>query len=203
MREKVGSKKISGLEQYSSIRRVLAEHPAFFVSGLYLVASLIGLVYSWAFLRAFGINVFRYAEISDFLLASLKEPFTWVLAVLAVSMILFDNAMSRRVQAQGPGRLFRWYGSERYRQMNYLALVSVVIVFLFTYAKVKERSIRDGTGEVVSVHLTDASPPKQLIMLGTTGKFIFLYDHVAERVDIHPHESILMITKSAPNPRKD
>ena len=118
-------------------------------------------------------------------------------------MSLFEDWMSRRVQAEGPGRLFGWCVSERYLQMNYLALVSVVIVFLFTYAKVKERSIRDGTGEVVSVHLTDASPPKQLIMLGTTGKFIFLYDHVAERVDIHPHESILMITKSAPNPRTD
>ena len=73
----------------------MVEHPAFFASGLYFAASLIGLVYSWAFLRAFGINVFRYAEISDFFLASLKEPFTWVLTVLAVTLVLLDNANSR------------------------------------------------------------------------------------------------------------
>ena len=194
---------MSGPKLSSWTRRTLAEHPAYLVSGLYLVASVIGLVYSWAFLHAFGINVFHYAEISDFFLASLKEPFTWVLALLAVTLVLFDNAMSRRVQARGPGRLFRWYGSERYRQMNYLGLVAIVIVFLFAYATMKEKSVRDGTGEVVNVHLIDASPSKQLIMLGTTGKFIFLYDHVAERVDIHPHESILMITKSAPDSRKD
>ena len=182
-------------------RRTLVEHPALFVSGIYFVASLIGLVYSWAFLRAFGINVFRYAEISDFLLASLKEPFTWFLAVFAVILVAFDNAMSLRVQRRGTSRFLRWYGSERYREINYLASVFLVVVFLFLYAATKEREIRDGEGEVVSVHLTDASPPKQLVMLGTTARFVFLYDQVAERVDIHPNESILTITKFSPDSR--
>lgn len=184
-------------------RRALIEHPALIVSGLYLVASLIGLVYSWFFLRAFGINAFRYMEISDFLLASLKEPFTWALVALAVTMILADNAMSFRVQRRGPGRFWRWYGSNRYRHVNYFGSVLLVVVFLWTFATLNERSIRDGDGEVVGVHLSDGSPPKQRVMLGTSGKFIFLYDSAAERVDIHPHESILMITKSAPNLRKD
>lgn len=194
---------MSDSKQHSWPRRVLAEHPAVFVSGIYFAASLIGLVYSWAFLRAFGINVFRYAEISDFLLASLKEPLTWVLTLLAVILVTFDNAMSLRVQRRGPSRLFRWYGSERYRHINYLGLVVVIIFYLIEYATVKERKIRDGEGEIVSVHLADASDPKQLVMLGTTGRFIFLFDHVSERVDIHPHESILMITKSSPDSRKD
>ncbi len=184
-------------------RRALAEHPALLVSAIYFVASLIGLVYSWALLRGFGINVFLYAEISDFLLASLKEPFTWILAILAVILVAFDNAMSRRVQRQGPGRFFRWYGSERYRQINYLAAVLLIAVFLFLYATTKEREIRDGEGEVFSVYLTDSSPPKQLVMLGTTARFVFLYDQVAERVYFHPNESILMITKLSPDSRKD
>jgi hypothetical protein len=194
---------MSESEQHSWFRRALAEHPALLVSGIYFAASLIGLVYSWAFLRAFGINVFRYAEISDFLLASLKEPFTWLLAILAVILIIFDNAMSLRIQRRGPSRFFRWYGSERYRQVNYLASAFLVVVLLLSYATVKERGIRDGEGEIVSVHLTDASPPKQLVMLGTTARFVFLYDPVAERVDIHPNESILMITKLSPDSRKD
>lgn len=182
---------------------MLGEHPAFLVSGLYLVASLIGLVYSWTFLNAFGINVFRYAEMSDFLLASLKEPVTWVLAVLAVALVLFDNAMSRRVQARVPGRFIRWYGSERYRQLNYLVLVVLVAFFLFAFATVKERNIRDGKAEAVHIFLTDGSPPKRLTMLGTTAKYVFLFDHVEERVDMHPHENILTISKSVPDAKKD
>lgn len=52
---------MSESKQLSWPRQALAEYPALIVSVIYFVASLIGLVYSWAFLRAFGINVFRYA----------------------------------------------------------------------------------------------------------------------------------------------
>ncbi len=194
---------MSESKQHSWPRQALADHPALLVSVLYFIASLIGLVYSWAFLRAFDINVFRYAEISDFLLASLKEPFTWFLAILAVSLVAFDNTMSLRVQRRGPSRFFRWYGNARYRQMNYLVSVLLVVAFLFSYATTKERGIRDGEGEVFSVHLTDSSPPKQLVMLGTTARFVFLYDQSAEQVYIHPNESILMITKLSSDSRKD
>ena len=67
-------------------RTLLKEHPALLVSALYVGASTIGMFYSWAFLRHFGINVFNYAQISDFLLASLKEPFTW--GWVAVALVL-------------------------------------------------------------------------------------------------------------------
>ena len=182
-------------------KRLLAEHPALFVSGLYFCASFIGLIYSWAFLRNFGINAFRFAEISDFLLASLKEPFTWALTVLAVVLVLADNAMSRRVQAKNPGRKISWYGTARYRQMNYIGAVVIIFIFLLAYATLQEREIRKGGGDIVSVYLNDGSAPKKMTLLGTTGKFVFLFDPVDERVDIHPNESIQMITKPAPDKR--
>ena len=74
------------------LRSVLREHPALLVSALYIGSSVIGMLYAWAYLRLFGINVFNYAQISDFLLASLKEPFTWGLVVLAVLLVQSDNA---------------------------------------------------------------------------------------------------------------
>ena len=67
------------------LRRMLTEHPGLFVSGIYFIASLIGLVYSWAFLGAFGINVSRYAELSDFLLASLKTTLHMVVNLASSS----------------------------------------------------------------------------------------------------------------------
>lgn len=193
------SENMSDPKPPSRVWRMMIEHPAFLLSGLYFVASLIGLVYSWAFLRAFGVNVLRYAEVSDFLLASLKEPFTWILAILIVVSVLSDNAMSRRVQARGPGRFTRWYGSDRYRQINYLLSLAVVIGLLFLFATENAKKIRDGDAEIVRVSLADGSSPKQLIMLGTTAKYVFLYDDLDGRVDMHPHESILTISKSAPD----
>ncbi len=176
-------------------RETLARNPALLVSLLYLTASLIGLVYSWAFLRAFEVNVFRYADISDFLLASLKEPFTWLLAVAAVAAVALDNGMSLRVQRRGPSRFMRWYGNKRYRQVNYLVLVVLVLSFLFSFASINEEKIRDGKGEVFSVSLSDSSPPKRRVMLGTTARYVFLFDQTTGGVDIHPIESILMLRR--------
>ena len=44
---------------------LLRKHPALLVSGLYVVASTIGMLYSWDYLRLFGINVFNYAQIGE------------------------------------------------------------------------------------------------------------------------------------------
>jgi len=194
--------KSGGNSQRGWLQNMVREHSALLLSGLYFVASLIGLVFSWDFLRFFNINVFRYAEISDFLLASLKEPYTWLLAVAAVALVLLDNALSRRVEARGPGPLWRWYGNARYRQLNFLLMVVFVGAFLHGYAVLKERDIRSGESAYVTVRLADGEDPQQLVLLGTTGRFVFFYDHLPEQVFIHPHESILTISKSSPNRHK-
>ena len=194
--------KIANESQLVWIRKMLQEHPALLLSAMYFVASLIGLVFSWDFLRFFNINVFRYAEISDFLLASLKEPFTWLMAVTAVALVLLDNSMSRRVEASGPGRFVRWYGTPRYRQINVLVMIILVGFFLHTFAVQKETRIRSGRVDLVTVTLADGSEPRQLTMLGTTGRFVFFYDSFSEQVFIHPHESIQVISKAAPARRR-
>lgn len=193
---------MSQSEKESWIRRTLKEQPALLVSLMYLFASVIGLFYSWAFLRPFGINILQYAEISDFLLASIKEPLTWALTLFAVAVIQLDNAMSRRVQSRKQGRYSRWfsswYGSDRYRQFNYPMLVILAAVFLFAYADLKERSVRDGGTEVYEVRLADGSSPEPRVLLGTTVNFIFLYDPPSKRVSIHPNENVLSLSKRVP-----
>ena len=185
------------------IRQFFLEHPALFISGLYLFASLIGLFYEWNFLRLFGINVFLYSETSDFLLASLKEPFTWGLTILAVFLVMIDNAAGALLHgARKPGKLFRWYGSKRYRQFNYLVVVVLIGWFLYMHGSVTERSIREGKAELLTLQLSDGSPARDLVMLGTTGRFAFFFDHSLEKIFIYPHESILEISKPAPQWRK-
>ncbi len=173
------------------------EHPALLVSAFYVAASTIGMFYSWAYLRNFGVNVFNYAQISDFLLASLKEPFTWLLVFLAGFLVLLDNASSRRVESKKPGRLFRWYGSRKYRLVNNFAAIFMVLLFLYSFATVQARDTREGEGKQVDVEFSDGGDVTSAILLGTTGQFIFLYDALTERVDIHPVESIHSISFQA------
>lgn len=174
----------------SRIAAIFREHPALLVSALYLAASVIGMFYSWAYLRSFGINVFNYAQISDFLLASLKEPFTWVLVMLAVVLVTIDNKSSLRVERKKPGRLWAWYGSPRYRFVNNFAAMCMVLIFIFGYATRQAASTQAGGGKLVDVTFTDSPAEQTSTLLGTTGQFVFLYDSLTKRVAIHPIENI-------------
>ena len=176
---------------------IFRQHPALIFSAFYIAASVIGMFYAWAYLREFGLNVFNYAQLSDFLLASLKEPFTWLIVVFAVLLIMGDNAWSRRVERRGKTRWFRWYGTPRYRFINNFAAVYVVLSFIFIYATFQAADTRKGEGKVVDVTFADDRPTESTILLGTTSQFVFLYNHMTERVDIHPLESIHAISFQA------
>lgn len=179
-------------------KATLREHPALWVSALYLASSVIGMFYSWSYLRHFGINVFNYAQISDFLLASLKEPITWGLVVLAVLLVQSDNAMSRRAERKGPGKWFRWYGSPRYRLVNNLGALFLVLLFIYTFATAKARDTLKGEGKIVDVIFADNGAATSALLLGTTGQFVFLFDADAAHVDIHPFENIHSISFKIP-----
>ena len=169
---------------------VFREHPALLVSALYVAASVVGMFWSWAYLRAFGINVFNYAQVTDFLIASLKEPFTWVLVVLAIVMVKADNAYSMRVEKRGKTRWFRWYGSPHYRFINNIGVVALIGVFIFVYATLEADETKAEGGRVVDVTFESGGVPRTATLLGTTGQFLFLYDPMTERVDIHPFENV-------------
>ncbi len=181
-----------------SLKDLFKQHPALLVSAMYVAASIIGMFYSWAYLRQFGINVFNYSQISDFLLASLKEPFTWGLVLLAIALVIADNANSRRVGKKTPSRMWSWYGTSRYRFINNFALIIMVLMFLYTFAITQARDTRDGDGKVVDVMFSDSGAATTALLLGTTGQFAFLYDETTERVDIHPFENIHSISFRAP-----
>lgn len=170
------------------------EHPALLVSAFYLAASVVGMFYSWAYLQHFGINVFNYAQISDFLLASLKEPFTWALVALAVVLVLIDNRSSRKVGRKNPRKWIAWYGSPRYRFINNFAAVLMVLVFIFAYANRQAIDTKAGEGKLVDVEFAEQGDAQTSILLGTTGQFVFLYDAPLDRVHIHPLESIHSIS---------
>ena len=57
------------------------EHPAIAGTLLYLQVNAVGVIYSWALFRNFGINVFDFAEANDFLLAAFREPFSLLSAI--------------------------------------------------------------------------------------------------------------------------
>ncbi|MDJ0793777.1 MAG: hypothetical protein QNI98_05975 [Woeseiaceae bacterium] len=174
----------------SDITRIFREHPALLVSAFYVAASVIGMFYAWSYLRQFGLNVFNYAQISDFLVASLKEPITWACVFVIVGFISLDNISSRRVERKGPSKWFRWYGSPKYRHFNNYAAMLLVLYAIYGWAHHKADITRAGEGKFVDVTYADGDSATSRMLLGTTGQWVFLYDHLTERVEVHPLESI-------------
>lgn len=153
--------------------------------------------YSWAYLGKFGINVFNYAHVGDFLLASLKEPFTWGLVLIAVAAVVADNAMSRRVQRRSPRRWIAWYGSPKYRLTNNFVVIFMILLFIYAYAIGQAKDTHEGKGDMVNVEYSNDKLSRSVMLLGTTAQWVFLFDIDANRVDVHPIESIHSISFQA------
>ncbi len=185
-------------KERSWLAAVLLQHPALMISALYVLASTIGMLFSWSYLRRFGINVFNYAQIGDFLLASLKEPMTWALVAVAGALVFVDNAFSRIWQRKERSRWTRWYGSSRYRVLNYVAAFVIVVIFIDGYARYKARQTFAGNGQLIEYQLVESGTRRSANLLGTTAQFVFLFDATTRKVHVLPHESIKSISFLAP-----
>jgi hypothetical protein len=75
------------------------QHPAIPLAGLYLYVALVGFVYSAAYYQALGLNVFLFAEPSDFFLA----PFRHAESLGPAAFFLVFALMMRAGLIWGPG----------------------------------------------------------------------------------------------------
>lgn len=123
---------------------------------------------------------------------------TWALVALAAFLVILDNAASRRWQKKSHSVWTRWYGSPRYRLINYLVALAMVTFFIDIYARTKAKDIYAGNGRIVDVQLVDSDTKRSAVLLDTTAQFVFLFDATTKRVSIHPNENIEEISFVAP-----
>ena len=174
----------------SLLKWLVREQPALLVSALYLFASGIGMYFSWRYLRHFGIDFFDYAQVSDFLLASLKEPTTWVLVAGLLLAMFLDNWMSRAWGSKPRGRLTRWYGTPRYRRLNHYAFLGLVALYMTIFADLQARDTLRGDYLIVTLRLAESGAVERRALLGTTSSYVFTFDPRASSAKVYPVEAI-------------
>lgn len=54
----------------------------------YVYVSCVGMIQSWMYFDTFGINVFEFAEINDFLIAAFRKPFSFVCLIIFLFFFL-------------------------------------------------------------------------------------------------------------------
>jgi hypothetical protein len=184
----------------------LAEHPGVWIPGLYLLASAIGMLDSWWYFRQFGIDIFLYSDVADFLLASFRSPTAWLIVALTVVLGALDHAGSIRTGRSGSvPRWLRWHGSRRYRQIGALLGALFLIAYIVWFAGARATAIYEqSAGREVRISLAGGPVRTEpLTLLGNTLNFVFLLDRVDASVSIHPYQNVLTIETSTPQDDDD
>lgn len=211
-----GSSAPDGADELSAIgdaRRALAGfsafarmHPGLVVSGAYLSATTLGMLSSWTFYGQFGLNIFHYAQLSDFILSAIRMPAA-TLAILfafpAVWAVLhMDGVLIRR---------FRWYrfvyGPRWFRAISLSAPAILLYFGLYgfaisqVYSARMAQHVREGGAPAVEVELqsgtyqgADATRPFSSQLLGTTSSYVVLYDERSGAATVVPVENVSRIT---------
>lgn len=176
---------------------LLREQPALAVSIGYVLLALIGLWSSYWFYRGFGIAIIEYYEVSDFLIAGLRDPYN-VLALLGISAIMAIayapalHELHNREKVAGYRR--RWWGCivfprfgspfrlRRWYDMSNDGLITLAVLLgagalMIEHAEERAATLVQGGGQPVRVTLLghmDALRGEARV-LGTSTDFVFLY----------------------------
>ena len=199
-------------QQYRSFWALMLQQPGLLLSLSYLLVSLLGIFFTWSMYHKLGVDYLQFAEITDFLMAVLREPLTLLLAASAVLVTFLLHWMLIREQryfsVNQPknwfSRTYKLLSDWSYSNIVALEIVACLLycfVFVSLYGEWKSAQLRAGHGNQVSIQLTDENQPLQRILLGDSSRYLFLFDSAAGHVEAIPHENILkltMVVSSAP-----
>ncbi len=177
--------------------RYLLKNPTFALSLLYLILTTLGIVYLYYLYKQFGIEFFEYAEPTEFILAAFKELRSFqmlLLAIIIISILWYILHDLAKVKPQSP----------KYKAAIIIYLIFFIFYMFFgpyTWANRNAERIYNNKArdKIVTVMLntrddeTKKLVSKPLVLIGTTGKTAFFYDHSSQSTIIIPIASISVI----------
>jgi hypothetical protein len=182
------------------IARIFAEQPGLVLTAGYLVLTALGLGYQFAYFHEFRVNILDFAEVSDFLLAALREPAVLLLALAPLPLLWLIGLLNQLL-----GKFFPRYHSytketdtARARAIIHpLFIVIYFFLFVLWYAEWKAGFVKRGQGNRVGVTLqatpAGGMPAGPALLLGKTSGFIFLYYVSERRTHVIPLENLARI----------
>jgi hypothetical protein len=116
---------------------LIAQHSTALLALVYLFSAVAGTTYHYFLFRHFGLDVFDFWELADFLASGVREPLTLVFAFLAVvvaAAIVWNEQLDAWATQRGPvarfffgNTIFDWFGM---RARNY-PLLGILLGALF------------------------------------------------------------------------
>ena len=193
--------------QAAEYMRLIGPHSGLALTGAYLILTLIGFMYHVWLFAEFEINVLNFSETGDFLMAAIRQPvviFLFVLPFGLLWLIYRVDALARRLipAYQALYDRYRSWSSPTYKLWSGATIV-LLYGTLFTqfFAENVADRIKAGRGQRVGVDLRDAAAragaPSEALLIGTTTRFVMLYDPADSLTYIVPLETLSKLTISA------
>lgn len=190
----------------------LRSNPGLVFSAAYLVLSVVGLVYQWMFYRRFRLNVIELSDATDFLMVVVREPLVVAMASLGLGFYYVYMRGSLAVAGwcyrrfprlvRDPAKLAE--SREKARRMapgmQLAFIVTYALVFTGMYSLWQEKRARGGDFPQVTVEYKAgalAEAPRVATLLGSTSRFVLLYDAEARRAQAVPADSIARLSWDA------
>ena len=166
----------------------------------YLCLIIIGMIYEAAFYQPFGINIFEYAEILDFLLVPFRRPVT-LLLLLGIIMLFYAMYYLDIISERKFPKLFRimYLGLSShttkgfintYRIVSYIVglVVCIGLSGLLLGEKTHEQLINERHPDIIIQYTTSNKSVFRGKKIGKNGSYLFVMD-LQDKVRIIPIDS--------------
>jgi hypothetical protein len=186
-------------------RSFWSENPTVVLSLMYADLTAIGILYSLFYYRQFGINIFDFAQIVDFLLAALKAPGVTIAVLIVQLPLYFLLSLLFRLFSRFRSDIFEDFDLELLVYLaGFITLVGVlavttVMVPLYL-ARSQADAIKQGKqSQAVTVQQRKYSKSAEQVtepglrLIGATQNAAFFYDADPKRTLVIPHAQLVSI----------
>jgi len=192
---------------------LLKENWAWAAPLIYIYVTIVGMVQAWFQFRAFGINVFEFSELNDFLLAAFREPLSFlaILGIIAYGGIgMGVTKIVERIRKAKSGQSLSWIHKFQRWMMNVTFILLVLIAPYFgpltlhkgygdewkeDFLSNPDRKVK-ATFKDMDKYESNAGWVDNLVLIGTTDKYVFFFDESKREILTAPLSNVLLIRRA-------
>lgn len=168
----------------------------------YAIITAIGTGYSFFFFREFEINIIKFADLSDFLLAAVLEPLSLIIfsliIVLSIISFMFESWLKNRFPS------YRRFTENRLKAkytdpIGYVTITVIYSVITVHTLAVKNADIIKSQGkDTFQVYFSRSygmHNNNEFELLGSTSRFVYLFDRTNKKSLVISPENIDYMSK--------
>jgi hypothetical protein len=187
----------------SQLKLFFREHPTILLTFCYFIITILGVLYSYYYYKEFGINILKFSDLSDFLLASVLEPQTLLLFLGVITVttifILSDAFMKSKFKS------YNQFSKDKLKSKYTDPLVNILVVAVITasmtstLASKNADKIKLGNFDEYEVRIADPGPlstDQSLALLGSSSRYIYFYNLKESEALVIPVENVSFMRKN-------